>query len=299
MSKQTDQSELSQLIAQQTRLDQHIVDIFIGQLFGEIEKGLVVDSHIKVDGFGLFRVIKSGDSHRILYLGSNTPTNKTLDLSHLNNEPIVEESISSKAEDEAPFFPATEETLVDNKKESAIIEEKDLTPANENDINEADAIVIRNFHNYERNLNKPQTLPVAKPPKLDWVKTCIITLIILAVIGIGYIILSGSTIKPKEKLSQNITFKELENTDTLSYSRIIIPESDASLQYIAKVYYGNDIYWPYIYEANKNIVNNLLIIQAGSITKIPKITVDLVNLYNGKEALMAKTLGDNIYKEIR
>lgn len=297
MSKQTDQSELSQIIAQQTRLDQHIVDAFIGQLFNEIEKGLVVDSHIKVDGLGLFRVIKSGDSHRILYLGSNTPTDKTIDLSHLNSEPIVEESVGNKVEYEIPSFLKNEETSGNNKEDN-VNSEKIGTP--EGELSEADAIVIRNFHNYERNANRMQAAtPVVNPRKLNLVKTCIVTLIILAVIGIGYIILSGSTIKHKEKLSQSITFKELDNADTLSYSRIIIPESDVSLQYIAKVYYGDDIYWPYIYDANKNIVNNLLIIQAGSITKVPKITVDLANFHNGKEALTAKTLGDEIYKEIR
>lgn len=296
MSKQTDQSELSQIIAQQTRLDQNIVDAFIGQLFNEIEKSLVVDSHIKVEGLGLFRVIKSGDSHRILYLGSNTPIDKTIDLSHFDNETTIQDTILSPVEDEAPSFLRDEQT--NNLVADILQGDKSTVVASNDEISESDAVVIRNFHNSERNFNTPQ-IPVVNHRKLNLVKTCIITLIVLAVIGIGYIILSGSTIKHKEKLSQSITFKELDNTDTLSYSRIIIPESDASLQYIAKVYYGDDIYWPYIYDANKNIVNNLLIIQAGSITKIPKISVDLVNLSNGKEASMAKVLGDEIYKEIR
>lgn len=295
MSKQTDQSELSHIIAQQTRLDQHIVDAFISQLFNEIEKSLVVDSHIKIDGLGLFRVIKSGSSHRILYLGSSTPTNKTIDLSHFNNEPIKDITIKSKAEDEAQTALISEKDL-EQKKDEIINDREDAI--SEERISESDAIVIRNFHNLERNPS-PNQIPVVNPRKSNLVKTCIITLIVLAVLGISYIILSGSTFKPKEKLSQSITFKELENTDTLSYSCIIIPESDVSLQYIAKVYYGDDVYWPYIYNANKNIVNNLLIIQAGSIAKVPKISIDLVNLYNGKEASAAKIMADRIYKEIR
>lgn len=296
MSKQTDQSELSQIIALQTRLDQHIVDAFIGQLFNEIEKSLVVDSHIKVDGLGLFRVIKSGNSHRILYLGSNAPIDKTIDLSHLNNESKKEQTIEDHPkENEMQSSLAIEESS-DHTKAEMLNVEKELV--SDNEISESDAIVIRNFHNSERSSNRIQS-PVVNPRKSNLVKTCIITLIVLAVLGIGYIILSGYTIKHKEKLPQSITFKELDNTDTLTYSRIIIPESDVSLQYIAKIYYGDDVYWPYIYNANNNIVNNLLIIQAGSITKIPKISVDLVNLHNGKEASTARILGDEIYKEIR
>lgn len=297
MSKQTDQSELSRIIAQQTRLDQHVVDVFIGQLFNEIEKSLVVDSHIKIDGLGLFRVIKSGNSHRILYLGSNTPISKTIDLSHLNNELKNEETIDNIIEEEkiVPSFLKDEQVSICDKTETANTEDEKIS---ETEINDSDAIVIRNFHNYERNQNKPQE-SLVNPRKSNLVKTCIITLVILTILGIGYIILSGSAIKPKDKLSQNITFRELDNTDTINYSYIVIPESDVSLQYISKIYYGNDIYWPYIYNANKNIINNLLVIQAGSITKIPKISVDLVNLHKGKEASIAKTLGDEIYKEVR
>ena len=296
MSKQTDQSELSQIIAQQTRLDLHIVDAFISQLFNEIEKSLVVDSHIKIDGLGLFRVIKSGNAHRILYLGSNAPINKIIDLSHINNDEtlINEKTINSYLEDK------TQSSLIDEKdvklEKEEIVEEKDAI--SKDGISESDAIVIRNFHSSEKN-SFPAQNPVINSRKSNLVKTCIIALIILALLGIGYIILSGSTIKTKDISSKHIIFKELDNQDTLTYSRIVIPESDVSLQYIAKIYYGDGIYWPYIYNANRNIVNNLFIIQAGSITKVPKVSIDLVNLYTGKEASRAKILADKIYREVR
>ena len=296
MSKQTDQSELSQIIAQQTRLDLHIVDAFISQLFNEIEKSLVVDSHIKIDGLGLFRVIKSGNAHRILYLGSNAPINKIIDLSHINNDEtlINEKTINSYLEDK------TQSSLIDEKdvklEKEEIVEEKNAI--SKDGISESDAIVIRNFHSSEKN-SSPVQNPVINSRKSNLVKTCIIALIILALLGIGYIILSGSTIKAKDISSKHIIFKELDNQDTLTYSRIVIPESDVSLQYIAKIYYGDGIYWPYIYNANRNIVNNLFIIQAGSITKVPKVSIDLVNLYTGKEASRAKILADKIYREVR
>lgn len=288
MSTKTDQLGLNQKIVQDIKMSQQIVDAFMVQLFTEIEKNLVVDSHIKVDGLGLFRVIKSGISHRILYLGNNKPTNITIDLSHLRNEVKAEnkESLDEQISEVSP----SEEIILDNN-EPIINIRQDI-------ISEADAVVIQNFHNSE-NKSRKITAPVVNRRKSNLIKTCIITLIILVILGISYFMLLGSSVKPEDKFEQNITFKELENIDTLNFSYIIIPESDVSLQYIAKLYYGNDVYWPYIYEANKNIINNVLIIQAGSITKIPKITVDLANLHNGKETSVAKSLGDNIYKTFR
>ena len=294
MNKQTDQLELNRIIAQQTLLDESIVDAFISQLFIEIEKSIIVDSHIKVDGLGIFRVIKSGDSHRILYLGSNVPIDKSIDLSHINRETENRYSNTQGTDTELESTSLDEENII--PEERGVEADKASIPQDVHD--EADAIVIRNFLDSERNTNRNRVTPTHHR-KSNLVKTCIITLIILAVLGIGYIILSGSSIKPKEKVLSNITFKEMDNTDTINYSRIIIPESDVSLQYIARTYYGNDIYWPYIFEANKNIVNNQFIIQAGSITKIPRIAVDLVNLHNGNEASIVQALGDEIYKSIR
>ncbi|PXV61873.1 hypothetical protein CLV62_12428 [Dysgonomonas alginatilytica] len=295
MNKQTDQSELSRIIAQQTLLDERVVEAFIGQLFTEIEKSIIVDSHIKVDGLGLFRVIKSGDSHRILYLGNNTPIDKSVDLSHINREPINVGSNEENINKEIQSYTLSEEGITVNEQEDKSLNNNDVNPQDA-----ADAIVIRNFLDSEKNGN---SRIVSTPPthhrKLNLVKTCIITLIVLALLGIGYMVLLGSSVKPKEKTSKTITFKELDNADSINYSRIIIPESDVSLQYIAKTYYGNDIYWPYIYEANKNIVNNQFIIQAGSITKVPKIAVDLVDMNNGNEASIAQALGDEIYKTTR
>ncbi|MBD8347939.1 MULTISPECIES: LysM peptidoglycan-binding domain-containing protein [unclassified Dysgonomonas] len=294
MNKQTDQLELNRIIAQQTLLDESVVEAFISQLFIEIEKSIIVDSHIKVDGLGIFRIIKSGDSHRILYLGSNTPIDNSIDLSHISREAENRYSDTRGTDTELEPTSSLEENIMTEEKE---VESKVSIPQDPQD--EADAIVIRNFLDSERNTNRNRVVTPTNHRKSNLVKTCIITLIILAVLGIGYIILSGSSIKPKEKVMNNITFKEMDNTDTINYSRIIIPESDVSLQYIARTYYGNDIYWPYIFEANKNIVNNQFIIQAGSITKIPKIAVDLVDLHNGNEASTVQALGDEIYKSIR
>lgn len=426
MSKQTDQYELSRIVAQQTGLDQHIAEAFVGQLFREIEKSLIVDSHIKVDGLGLFRIIKSGDSQRILFLGSNTPmgqsvdqsqtdTKKTLDQTPESNiattltstkeesvqtgsksgsvveknvpepnkvEPfdrrtapevrkvasdgdrptsfekasnadtpirrVTTESVKSGISvEEATAEPEKVEPIMrrvqpEPEKSSSAVEKTTTEPekseptlvkrispeltrnasvvetttevnkpttntstperklAESFDTDDADAVVIRNFHNSIRNqaqrIEEPE---IINENKSSLVKTFIIALVILAILGIVYVVAIGSTLKPKDKIHQTIAFKELKNVDSLNYNCIVVPESNVSLQYLSKIYYGNDIYWPYIYHANKDKVNKLLVIGAGSVTKIPRISVDLISLNNGEVAFIAKTLGDQIIKEIR
>ncbi|MDU1904724.1 MAG: hypothetical protein E6772_08070 [Dysgonomonas sp.] len=70
MNKHLDQSELSKIIASQKEIDPIIAESFIQQLFKGVEKELISSKSIKVDRLGTFKIIKSGSSNRILFLGS-------------------------------------------------------------------------------------------------------------------------------------------------------------------------------------------------------------------------------------
>jgi|GEM_PF-2808135 Bacterial DNA-binding protein. len=70
MNKHLDQSELSKIIASQKEIDPKIAESFIQQLFKGAEKELISSKSIKIDGLGTFKIIKSGSSNRILFLGS-------------------------------------------------------------------------------------------------------------------------------------------------------------------------------------------------------------------------------------
>lgn len=266
MSKHISQVELGKTIAQQTTLPQNIVDAFVSQFFKEIEKEIVNDSFIKVEGLGLFRIIKSGDTKRILFLGSKKTVEESLDIAQLNRDlfdgeaqPMAEESFFSPPEITSSNFEQKEEIA----------------------------------HRNQSVTNRPEHLEVRR--KSNLVKTCIISFIVLAVLAATYLIIDFSNNEEKENPAVN--FIELENTDSLNYSYIVIPESDVSLQFIAETYYGDEVFWPYIYMANEDLIRNILVIQAGSIIRIPTFTVDLAELQNGKAALSAKRLGDEIQKK--
>lgn len=266
MSKQTNQVELGQIIAQKTALPQNVVEAFINQLFKEIENDIINDSYIKLEGLGLFRVIKSGTSNKILYLGSKDSFENSSDISKFKE-----------------YF--TEVPSNDSDNDNVV---------NYNSINET--IEPADSLSYTENTDTVISPSIAAPKRnreSNLIKTCIFALIILAVLGIGYLLLNYSS-TTESKDSKKINFIELDNSDTTHYSYIIIPESDVSLQYISQIYYGNEIFWPYIYKANEDFISNSLTIQSGLIIKIPKIEVDLIELHTGKISSIAKDLGDQI-----
>lgn len=63
------------------------------------------------------------------------------------------------------------------------------------------------------------------------------------------------------------------------------------------IYYGNELFWPYIYKANENIVDHNYSIPAKSIIKIPKLTVDLVSFNNGELNKRAEALSKQIVNQ--
>lgn len=313
MNTQTNQRELKEIIAQKTELPFDIVDAFVDQLFLKIRNAILDESYLKLEGLGLFRVLKSGDSYRILFIGSKqsdiqTPNiaefdkkidhpnekedtildshkhdiNKDIDIidtSEANTEEdevIVDDSKSANFTDKKLFFEEIPQPLIF---EEAILENEqngpDFSGNNISDVN--DLIYIP-----------------SKKKKFK-TKTLAITIIFLAIVAIAIIVFGIQ--KKKENFIYKSNFVELENSDPTNFSFIIIPESDVSLEYVSKIYYGSVDFWPYIYNANLDFVNDHLLVQSGSIIKIPKIMIDIIDYQNGSAILEAKNLGEQIRKE--
>ena len=51
-----------------------------------------------------------------------------------------------------------------------------------------------------------------------------------------------------------------------------IVAQDSRLAWIAKKYYGNKVYWPYLYEANKDHIDNPSLITVGTPIRVPKLS---------------------------
>lgn len=359
MSKCIDQSEFGKIVAEQKGIDQKIVDAFIQELFKGIEKELITNSSVKIDELGFFRVIKSGSTKRILFLGAtaNKQNDKPKGKAAIISTRSIEK-ISSEREKEVVVTTTTAEpdkkdistkedkrlvvvnTPSDNREEKSIkekiplisdaVESEDSTVPSQNNVaavdnntnvdteNSADnrtvsssvsreetSSVIRERNYSDYNVAQEQASQKSKTP-------IYIGLAILALLIIGtvvYKLFSPSTDSPihqetidntDNKGSQQTTrFTEVANNDTRNLSCIIIVNTYISAKELSKIYYGNEIFWPYIYNANGNIMDENLAVQANTIVKIPKLTVDLVSYSTGKLDEKIKAEADKIMEELK
>lgn len=397
MNKHIDQSELSGLVASLRGIDPKIAEAFIQQLFKEAEKELVVNKSVKMDGLGNFKIIKSGSSNRILFLGSSVksselkPGKALIGTDSLVNKPIeqpVQSSVvdtdnriidntkekredTQTTEEDADKKPAveplsqpeasipdrrgddntgeeekkavetkTEEAVVDKKNETispssiepapvikSIIAEK-VEPVNpvkreisvtekeipqenkkEKDTKKEKAAPVRRptqrksdivdndpyrYISEREELNDEEDSPTGKK-RSSAVRIFTEIFVIFIIVSLGFVIYSKFVSSGNTGPSPD-NFTELENKDTKNYSCIILTDSDVSLKYLAKAYYGNEAFWPYIYKANENIVDASFSINRNSIIRIPKLMVDLVGFNKGELNAKAKVLEEEILK---
>jgi hypothetical protein len=79
--------------------------------------------------------------------------------------------------------------------------------------------------------------------------------------------------KPKEVKPQ--TTVQPKTADTWRFDDILLTEEitpGSRLTWIAKKHYGDKIYWPYLYEANKDHISNPSNIPVGTPIRVPRLT---------------------------
>lgn len=88
-----------------------------------------------------------------------------------------------------------------------------------------------------------------------------------------------------EFLEASGEFEELEDWDDVTYDGLITiePMHEASrLAWMAKRFYGAKIYWPYIYDANRDHIKNPCLINVGTPIRVPKLTAEQRDTTNAK-----------------
>lgn len=336
MNKVIDQSELSRIIAGQTGTDHRIVEAFIREMFKDIETALAAGSIVEIEGLGAFRIINSGSSKRILFLGksgrvgaeSKTILTEGIDVNKKVSNKIkeqagVEKSLRYAETNQKNYYDEeilnTEKT--DAKSEFGTIQQEKYGNEKMQSEKEPD-ILIRNsdlygnhsgydsfFRSGGRVLSKiKHFFARIRGNRVKINKTVLIAVLLVLAVVSGlvclayYMNIDSSDKQSREKYelttSKKGSFREIDNNDNQHLSHVIVLNSDMSLKYLAEIFYGKELFWPYIYKANRNIVNKSLMIQANSIVKIPKITVDLVGYTRGDMDADAKNLGNEIMREL-
>lgn len=339
MNREINRSELAKFIAEKEGIEQEIVDAFVNQLFIDVEKKMVDQSLVRLDNLGIFRIIKSGNINRILFLGTsrkdeikphvttnpdqnvsaskeNTPRNSgRIDtISPIRTSESKTESTNDNTPVEAPLAKKEIEDKVVSVKDTSL---KDKVKAQETTTNVSSVpktqigsqesytsrTPVYNRSRLNERVDK-QSLSAKKISLTKKYKTVLRVAVALVIVAV----LLAMFVKPQKKdtveadsgMQKNNTefnFSELKNPDSKNLSCVIVAQNSISVQELSAIYYGDEKFWPYIYKVNENIVVDNYIIPSQSIIKIPRITVDLVELNAGRLDEKLRSLADDITRD--
>lgn len=320
MNREIDRSGLAKLVAEETGINSQTVDAFIKQLFVEVEDKMVDQSLVRLDNLGLFRTIKSGATKRILFLGatkkeeSTQKTTKPLisvnektDRPAINTEKIKISDITASRINTKPLNVVNLVAEPVSDKQNNKVDEENSKDINkriedkEDRENKKEEPVINNTANKtaEDTFSGPVYQSAArnnvyhqqndKQPKNNKLLIYKIIIGIAAILILALAFFAFFVTPEKEPVSpagaslySDFKFEEVANDDIKNISRVIVVDKDVSLRQLAIMYYGDEKFWPYLFKINENIISDGYMIPAQSIVKIPRITVDLVELNTGQ-----------------
>lgn len=129
-----------------------------------------------------------------------------------------------------------------------------------------------------------------------------ILILVLALLAGGYYYIEklereipqSYTPTPLTDENSNVQYTFLENTDSIKYQAIVIYKQDISINDIAKTFYSNDLFWPYIYMENKEFISNPLNIKKDIVLRIPRLSSILSDPDDSINIKRAKFLADSI-----
>lgn len=108
-------------------------------------------------------------------------------------------------------------------------------------------------------------------------KNLLILFLIFIILGAGYLYVRHYENDPSAPVvsSENIPdYIPLENNDSLKYIAVVLYNHNVNINTIARTFYGDNAFWPYIFLANENepaIKTNPLDIPKNTIVKLPRI----------------------------
>lgn len=121
---------------------------------------------------------------------------------------------------------------------------------------------------------------------------CVVILLLLLLVGYFFLRCQFSEwieafVKDKPQTEQVVIVEEPESAEPEIVAEEVVPEEEwtydelllteeltpgSRLAWISKKYYGDRVYWPYLYEANKDILSNPSKIAIGTPIRVPKLS---------------------------
>ncbi|NDW09584.1 HU family DNA-binding protein [Dysgonomonas sp. 520] len=268
MSKKVNLTELASIISGQTGINQSKVEEFIKIAFQSIESALLASSTVRIDNLGTFKIFKGGlnTPKKILFLPDNNPQAYIFKLPLGESEKIsvVDASVADALNDDSGNNESPE---IESKSESET-EKTEVTSEKE----KAETV-------YDPNLEKR---------KARLKRVSVLTVVVALLLAVYFLFFSGSD-NAADKVS-NSYFEEVVNNDTVNFLGVVQTLSDGNLLRISHQYYGHEGYWVYIYEKNRDIVNDPPYVAKDATIKIPKMDQSLIDPQNEQSLQLAEEM---------
>ena len=311
--------DLVQSILDTNDLDRKEVEAFVRAYFAVIEKALFEEDYVKINDLGKFNLqkvearksvnVNTGETFEIKahYKLAFAPDNKLKEIvnkpfAHLEAVELVSEKQSAELSKQhvmpepakASVEPelTQEEIIIPNKpttKEDKIMEKKDKTVFVVTDKPAAN--------------DKKTPTPPQKPKKgklLAWI-VFVVIMCALIIFALWKTVFSDSTSEPavKEVVTESAPATPAVEAVTPPAPKVVDPASWETLKVVrlergkrltllAKEFYGNKVFWVYIYEANKDQIKNPNKILAGTKIRIPKADPAVINAKDPESVRIAK-----------
>ena len=301
-------TELRRALANRAGVTEKEANAFLSAFNAQLIEGLKSDKLVKVNGLGSFKLQAVAPRKSVNVTTGEEITiegyNKVAFVPEVGIRELVESSKIAKIENSPALDPiqklgAQAEEIVD------ILGELGQSPMEEEEkpaVEEEKPVVAE---------EKPAEIPaepikekpvveeepvVEKKPKFHFMRdTLICVVILLMLLLVGYFFLRNKLSqwmdemvngKPETEMVESIQPSEVsvqpeevssqqEELEEWTYDEILLTEDipyGSRLAWISKKYYGDKVYWPYIYEANKDRIANPSKIQVGTPIRVPKLS---------------------------
>lgn len=143
---------------------------------------------------------------------------------------------------------------------------------------------------------------MSKSKKKSNLKHLYILLFIIIVLGVSYYYIE----KMEKNTPQNYVpaplkgeegkpqYTFVENTDSIKYEAIVIYDENVGINDVAKTFYNDEKFWPYIYLENKSEIINPLNIEKDTVLRIPRLSYISMSIDDPNSIAKTKMIADSI-----
>lgn len=296
MEEKLSWTELRRVVATRANVNAKQANAFFNALQAQLVEALKRDKLVRVNGLGTFKVQPVAPRKSV-----NVTTGEEIIIEGYNKVVFVPEAglkelVEKETIDPLKKLGAQAEEIVDILGELGQSPKGEETPKPEEPEKTEEPKVVEPKVE-EPEVEEPEPVIVTKAPKKQYHfvrDTLICVVILLLLLLVGYFFFRHQitgwiedmmkdqpaktelvTTVPETSPAPELTVHEEEPVPEWTYSELLLTEEitpGSRLAWIAKKHYGDKIYWPYLYAANKDRLTNPSHITIGTPIRVPKLT---------------------------